>query len=82
MSLENIKWKLLAEEGITKEDLDLVMLHIQFTPVMPCRNDPPFEVVKTVGGKYLIVNHPIFRDAVSADELTVMRYRYLMSRNK
>lgn len=80
--LEKIKWKLLAEEGITKDDLDLVMLEIQFTPVIAIRGESikdAVEVTETVGGKYL-VHHPLINGAVSEDELKVMRYRYLISR--
>lgn len=82
IKLEKIKWDLLAEEGISKDDLDLVDLDIQFSPVIPCKGDSPCEVIETNGGKYLLVNHPIFRHAISADELKVMRYRYLTNRRK
>ena len=78
--LENIKWNILKEEGITKEDVDLVILDIAFTPVIPCKGDDPFDVIETTGGKYLISNHPIFNQPISADELKVMRYRYLTSK--
>ena len=80
--LEKLKWDLLAQEEITKEDLELVDLDIQFTPVIPCKNDTPHEVIETVGGGYLIVNHPMFQHAITAEELKVMRYRYLINRNK
>ena len=79
-NLEKLKWDLLAEENITKEDLELVDLDINFTPVIPCKGDRPYEVIETVGDKYLIPNHPIFNHAISKEELTVMRYRYLINR--
>lgn len=80
--LEKIKWNLLAEEGITKEDLTLVDLEIEFSPVIPVRNGSPCEVIQTIGGGYLIPNHPVFRGAISKEELIVMRYRYLINRKK
>lgn len=82
MNLEKIKWKLLADEGISRENLDLVDLSIQFSPVIPCKGDRPYEAIETNGGKYLLVNHPIFKHAISADELKAMRYRYLINRDK
>lgn len=80
--LEEIKWDMLSQEGITKEDLELVDLDIQFSPVIPCIGDNPCEVIETIGDDYLLVNHPMFQHAISADSLKVMRYRYLISRNK
>ena len=78
--LEEIKWKILKEEGITKEDLALIDLDIAFSPVIPVRNGTPTEVIETIGGKYLLPNFPIFRNAISKEELTVMRYRYLTNK--
>ena len=79
--LENIKWDLLSEEGIFKEDLGLVDLDIAFSPVIACKGDFPREVIETIGGKFLLVNHPLFSSALTKDELTVMRYRYLINRS-
>ena len=76
---ENLKWETLKEEGITKEDLSLIDLDIAFTPVIPIRNGTPTEAVETIGGKYLLPDFPLFKYAISKEELTVMRYRYLVS---
>jgi hypothetical protein len=78
--LEKIYADLLAEEGITKEDLDFVDLEIGFSPVIPVKGGSPTEAIETIGGKYLLPNFPIFRHAISAEELKVMRYRYLSNR--
>ncbi len=77
---EKIKWDLLSEEGISKEDLELVDLSIAFTPVIPMKGDKAYEVIETVGGSYLIVNHPIINYSIPAELLKVMRYRYLIKR--
>ena len=75
-SLENLYWKELAEEGITKDDIELIDLDIAFEPVTPIKGASPCEVIETIGGKYL-VNHPLSADAVTEEELKVMRFRYL-----
>ena len=77
--LEKIKWETLKEEGITKADLDLIDLDIAFSPVIPIRNGTPTEAIETIGGKYLLPNFPLFGYAISKEQLTVMRYRYLIS---
>ncbi len=78
--LEKIKWDLLKEEGITKEDLELVDLDIEFSPVIPVRNGSPTEVIETIGGKFLLPDFPLIQGAISREELTIMRYRYLINR--
>lgn len=78
--IEQIVWDILAEEGITEKDLELVDLDINFSPVIPIRNGEPFEVIEAVGGGYLIPGHPIYNRAVSSQTLKVMRYRYLINR--
>lgn len=50
MEFEAIKWKLLAEEGITKENLELVDLEIEFSPVIPVKGGDPMEVIELEGG--------------------------------
>jgi len=76
---ENLKWETLKEEGITKDHLSLVDLDIAFTPVIPIKNGTPTEAVETIGGQYLLPDFPLFKYAISKEELTVMRYRYLIS---
>lgn len=80
--LEQIKWQILEEEGITKEDLELVDLDINFTPVIPIRGGSPMEVIELVGGKYRVLDCPFVGLNLSKEELTVMRYRYLISNYK
>lgn len=78
--LENRMWERLeAEENITKENVELVMLDIGFSPVIPMKGENPCEVVETVTGKYLVM-HPMFPMAINADHLKIMRYRYLSNR--
>lgn len=74
--LEKIYWEQLAEEGITKEDADIIMLDIEFSPVTPCKGCDPCEVIETKGGEY-IVKSPLGYQAVTPDILKVMRFRYL-----
>lgn len=69
---------LFDEEGITKEDLELVDLR-WFSPVIPFNNCHPVEVTQTRGGDYIVPGYPI--QPVPADVLKVMRYRYLISRS-
>lgn len=70
----------LAEEGITPEDLELVDLEIQFSPVIPIRSGKLQDAVEVIQcrdkTKYL-VQHPMFPNAVDAEGLKIMRYRYL-----
>lgn len=64
--------------------LDMVMLDIAFSPVIAIRGEKESQAVEvhpTVGGKYL-VNHPFVPGAVTADELKVMRLRYLLESKK
>lgn len=82
--LEQLKWETLAKEGITKDDLDLVMLDINFSPVIALCGESirdAVEVTETIGGKY-VVHHGLITNPVAADELKVMRYRYLISRSQ
>lgn len=74
--IEQAYWAELEKEGITKDHVDLVMLDIAFSPVIPMKGEDSCEVTETIGGKY-IVHHPMFTNPVSADQLKVMRFRYL-----
>ena len=77
---DKIVWDLLKDEGITKDDLELVDLDIGFSPVIPIEGSDPCEVIsKTIGGLY-IIDHPVFNYAVSELSLKIMRYRYLTNR--
>lgn len=78
--LEKIKYDILKEEGITKEDLELVDLDIAFSPVIPFRGSSPMEVIKLEGGKYRIPDYPMAGLNITKEALTVMRYRYLINR--
>lgn len=80
MDLEAIKWDLLKEEGITKEDLELVDLDIEFSPVIPIKGSEPMEAIKLEGGKYRVPDCPMVGLNLSKEEITVMRYRYLINR--
>lgn len=80
MDFENIITDLLAEEGITKEDLELVDLEIGFSPVIPIRGGKPMEVIELEGGNYRVPECPIVGLNISPESLTVMRYRYLINR--
>lgn len=73
--------QLFEEEGISKEDLELVDLGIAFSPVLPFRIDKyPVEVTETIGGDYIVHGHPF--NPVSPEMLKVMRYRYLTNRKR
>jgi len=80
MDLEKIKWDLLKEEGITKEDLKLVDLDIEFSPVIPIKGNEPMEAIKLEGGKYRVPDCPMVGLNLSKEEITIMRYRYLINR--
>lgn len=81
MELKEIKWELLKEEGITKEDLELVDLDIEFSPVMPIKGSEPMEAIKLRGGKYQVPDCPIIgMISLSEEDLKIMRYRYLINR--
>lgn len=78
-TLTDVYWSQLAEEGITKEDLELVDLDINFSPVIPYRNSKsPMGVVELRGGNYAVPGTPFAN--VTPDQLKVMRYRYLINR--
>ena len=87
--MENIKnnltqmyWSLLADEGITKEDLELVDLDISFSPVIPVRGGEPMDVEELADGRYRIPDCPEIGLNITKERLTVMRYRYLINRPK
>ncbi|MCK5609360.1 hypothetical protein KAR91_46230 [Candidatus Pacearchaeota archaeon] len=80
-TFEKIKWDLLLKEGITKEDLELVDLDIEFTPVIPIRGGSSMEVIELQDGRYRIPDCPMVGLNISKEELTIMRYRYLINRN-
>ncbi len=76
-TLNSLYWDKLKEEGIEKDDIELVDLDIAFSPVTPMKGEDPCEATETVGGKY-IVHHPLYSSvAVTAEALKVMRFRYL-----
>ena len=79
-TLEKIKWDLLSEEGITKKDLELVDLDIEFSPVIPIKGSGPMEAIKLQGGKYRVPNCLFVGLNLSKEEITIMRYRYLINR--
>lgn len=80
MDFEKIKWDLLKEEGITKEDLELVDLNMGFSPVIAIKGLRPMEVLKLQNGKYRVPDCLMVGLNLSKEELTVMRYRYLINR--
>ena len=80
--LEEILWKLLKEEGITKELVDCVDLDIEFTPVIPIKGMKPMEVVKLEGGLYRIPNFTMVGLNITPEELKIMRARYLINRRR
>ena len=79
MDLEKIKWDLLAKEGITKEKLELVDLDIEFSPVIPIKNGEPMEAIKLEGGEYRVPDCLMVGLNLSKEEITIMRYRYLIN---
>ncbi len=90
MSFENVISKLeeelkkeLKEEGIDDTILDMVDLSIAYSPVIPIKNSSrSYEVKKTYGGKYLIINCPFFPEAVDEDTIKEMRARFLLYRDR
>jgi len=78
--LEQIKWNLLNEEGITKEGLEMVDLDIEFSPVITIKGSRPMEVIELDGGFYRVPDCPITHLNISKEELTIMRYRFLINR--
>ena len=81
MDLEKINWDLLKEEGITKEDVELVDLEIEFSPVIPIKGSKPTEPIKLEGGKSIVPDCPLVGLNLSKEEITIMRYRYLINRH-
>jgi len=76
---------LLEDEGITKEDLELVDLDIEYSPVIAIRGEnfcDAVEAITCTGGQKYLVKHPLVPEAVDAETLKIMRYRYLTSRPK
>jgi len=65
------------DEGITQQDLELVDLEIDFSPVIPFHGGKPVEAIETMGGAFYVTGYP---NIVSAEMLKVMRYRYLSQR--
>lgn len=78
--LNKINEELLKDEGISVNDLELVDLEIAFSPVIPVKGGRPTEVIETIGEKYILLDFPLISYAISKEELTVMRYRFLMNR--
>lgn len=75
----------LKQEGITRDDLNLVDLSISFSPVIPFPSTgafcggAPCDVIKTVGGKYMLLTG--IKMVVDEDMLKLMRYRFLTNRH-
>jgi hypothetical protein len=78
--LDDAKWEILKEEGITKEDLELVDLDIEFSPVIPYKGASPCEVTETMGEKYIVHGVINGSQTVGVEMLTIMRYRFLINR--
>jgi len=81
MNVDKIITELLLEEGITKEDLELVDLEIGYSPVVPFKGSRPMEVIKLEGGFYRIPECPFVGLNITPESLTIMRYRYLINRH-
>jgi len=75
-TLEKLYWEELNKEGITKEDIGLIMLEIEFTPVTPFEGASPCEVKETIGNNYIVMS-PTGAITVDEEGLKVMRFRYL-----
>lgn len=73
-------WGPLKEEGIEKDDLELVDLTIEYSPVQMNKDSPPVEIKahETRGGDWIVEGYPF--NPVSETLLKVWRYRYLMNR--
>ncbi len=80
MEIENLKWDLLKEEGITKADLELVDLNIEHSPVIPIKGSKPMECIKLEDGMYRVPGCEMVGLNLSESEVKVMRYRYLINR--
>lgn len=80
-ALELLIWDLLKEEGITKDDLNLVNLDIEFSPVITVKGGSPMKVIELRGGGYQVPDCPIVgQRPLTINELKVMRFRYLINR--
>lgn len=79
---EKITEEILMEEGISKDDLELVDLNIEFSPVIPVKGGSPMEVVKLKDGFYRIPDFPQAGLNITEESLKVMRYRFLINRPK
>ena len=83
-TLNQIVQARMAKEGITPELLEAVDLDVAYSPVLAQpfdRYEQAVDVVPTQGGRYL-VRHPTITSSVDADELKVMRLRYLLARDR
>lgn len=78
--LDNAYWEELAKEGITKDDLELVMLDIAYSPVIPMKGSKPMEAIKLESGMYRVPECPLVGLNITEEQLKVMRYRYLINR--
>lgn len=80
-TLNKLFWDTLKdEEGITPEDLEMIDLDIEFSPVIQFKGGKPVEVTEATGKGQYIVNGMI-PQTVGELMLKVMRYRYLSNRN-
>lgn len=73
-------WGPLREEGIEKEDLEFVMLDVEYSPVQMSKDSEPVKIVahQTRGGGWIVEGYPF--NPVSETLLKVWRYRYLKNR--
>ena len=78
--LNSLYWQELEKEGITRDDLDLVMLEIEYSPVIPMKGSKPMEAIKLENGMYRVPDCPIVGLNIPEDQFKVMRYRYLINR--
>lgn len=81
--LEDLVSQSLKEENISIKDLELVDLEMGFSPVIAIKGgtfNDAVNVIQCQNQNKYIVNHPLFKNAVNADELKIMRFRYLKSR--
>jgi len=81
--IEGAYWEELSKEGITKDCLKMVVIDIAYSPVIAVKNEDPVNVVKQENGKYRIDGDSIFNGRIiDENSLKVMRYRYLINKNK
>jgi hypothetical protein len=78
--LEKLMWEELKEEGITKEDLEMVDLDIEYSPVIPMRGGEPMEAIKLEDNKYRVPDCEFLGLNLSVEQIKIMRYRYLINR--